>query len=163
LAPIITLRDVPAELIAALQSRFGTNCSTAQVIREQHGRDESAFTRVPPPVAGVPPAAPRAAAPARVQCAARCPHRPTAQGSAAAAQTSQGGASYNNMLADSTGTGSDARVNFAAHAAAMGAVTFEVHSLTEFADALTKVDRNLMVNLVRFMGDSVLCLQDVSG
>jgi 3D-(3,5/4)-trihydroxycyclohexane-1,2-dione acylhydrolase (decyclizing) len=53
-------------------------------------------------------------------------------------QTSQGGASYNNMLADSTGTGSDARVDFAAHAAAMGAVTFEVHSLTEFADALTK-------------------------
>jgi 3D-(3,5/4)-trihydroxycyclohexane-1,2-dione acylhydrolase (decyclizing) len=53
-------------------------------------------------------------------------------------QTSQGGASYNNMLADSTGTGSDARVNFAAHAAAMGAVTFEVHSLTEFADALIK-------------------------
>lgn len=53
LAPIITLRDVPAELIAALQSRFGTNCSTAQVIREQHGRDESAFTLVPPPVAVV--------------------------------------------------------------------------------------------------------------
>lgn len=53
-------------------------------------------------------------------------------------QTRQGGASYNNMLADSTGTGSDARVNFSAHAAAMGAVTFEVHSLTEFADALIK-------------------------
>jgi 3D-(3,5/4)-trihydroxycyclohexane-1,2-dione acylhydrolase (decyclizing) len=51
-------------------------------------------------------------------------------------QTSQGGASYNNMLADSVGTGSDARVDFAAHAASMGAVTFEVHSLAEFADAL---------------------------
>jgi 3D-(3,5/4)-trihydroxycyclohexane-1,2-dione acylhydrolase (decyclizing) len=53
-------------------------------------------------------------------------------------QVSQGGASYNNMLADSTGTGSSARVNFAAHAASMGAVTFEVHSLAEFADALVK-------------------------
>ena len=53
-------------------------------------------------------------------------------------QTSQGGASYNNMLADSVGTGSDARVDFAAHAASMGAVTFEVNSLAEFADALTK-------------------------
>ena len=53
LAPIITQRDVPAELIAALQSRFGANSSTAQVIREQHGRDESAFTHVPPPAAVV--------------------------------------------------------------------------------------------------------------
>jgi len=53
-------------------------------------------------------------------------------------QTSQGGASYNNMLADSTGTGSDARVDFAAHASSMGAVTFEVHSLSEFAEALVK-------------------------
>jgi 3D-(3,5/4)-trihydroxycyclohexane-1,2-dione acylhydrolase (decyclizing) len=53
-------------------------------------------------------------------------------------QTSQGGASYNNMLADSVGTGTEARVNFAAHAASMGAITFEVHSLTEFAAALTK-------------------------
>ena len=51
-------------------------------------------------------------------------------------QTNQGGASYNNMLADSVGTGTDARVDFAAHAASMGAVTFEVHSLAEFADAL---------------------------
>jgi D-lactate dehydrogenase (cytochrome) len=40
-------------LIAALQARFGANCSTAQVIREQHGRDESAFTNVPPPAAVV--------------------------------------------------------------------------------------------------------------
>lgn len=53
-------------------------------------------------------------------------------------QTNQGGASYNNMLADSVGTGTDARVDFAAHAASMGAVTFEVHSLAEFADALEK-------------------------
>jgi D-lactate dehydrogenase (cytochrome) len=53
LAPVITPRDVPVELIAALQGRFGANCSTAQVIREQHGRDESAFTHVPPPAAVV--------------------------------------------------------------------------------------------------------------
>jgi D-lactate dehydrogenase (cytochrome) len=53
LAPVIAQREVPAALIAALQSRFGVNCSTAQVIREQHGRDESAFTTVPPPAAVV--------------------------------------------------------------------------------------------------------------
>jgi 3D-(3,5/4)-trihydroxycyclohexane-1,2-dione acylhydrolase (decyclizing) len=53
-------------------------------------------------------------------------------------QVNQGGASYNNMLADSTGTGSGARVDFAAHAASMGAVTFEVNTLGDFADALTK-------------------------
>jgi hypothetical protein len=33
----------------------------------------------------------------------------------------------------------------------------------QLADALTKVDRNLMINLVRFMGESVLCLQEASG
>ena len=53
-------------------------------------------------------------------------------------QLNQGGASYNNMLADSHGSGSDARVNFRAHAEAMGAVTFEVNSLGEFASALAK-------------------------
>jgi D-lactate dehydrogenase (cytochrome) len=53
LAPVIAQREVPAALIAALQNRFGANCSTAQVIREQHGRDESAFTTVPPPAAVV--------------------------------------------------------------------------------------------------------------
>jgi 3D-(3,5/4)-trihydroxycyclohexane-1,2-dione acylhydrolase (decyclizing) len=53
-------------------------------------------------------------------------------------QVNQGGASYNNMLADSNGTGTSARVNFAAHAASMGAETYEVHSLDEFAEALAK-------------------------
>lgn len=53
LAPVVTPCDVPAEMVAALQARFGANCSTAQVIREQHGRDESAFTHVPPPAAVV--------------------------------------------------------------------------------------------------------------
>ncbi len=57
-------------------------------------------------------------------------------------QRNQGGASYNNMLADSNGTGTDARVNFAAHAAAMGAVTYEVHSLAEFADALASARKD---------------------
>ena len=56
-------------------------------------------------------------------------------------QVGQGGASYNNMLRDSTGTGSDVRVDFAAHAASMGAVTFEVSSLAEFSDALVKAQQ----------------------
>ena len=53
LAPAITQRHVPEELLTELQTRFGANCSTAMVIREQHGRDESAFTHVPPPAAVV--------------------------------------------------------------------------------------------------------------
>ena len=53
LLPAIAQRDVPAALIDALKKRFDSNCSTAQVIREQHGRDESAFTQVPPPAAVV--------------------------------------------------------------------------------------------------------------
>jgi len=52
LAPLIAPREAPAELMAALQARFGANFATALVIREQHGRDESAYTHVPPP-AGV--------------------------------------------------------------------------------------------------------------
>lgn len=52
-------------------------------------------------------------------------------------QVGQGGRSYNNMLRDSTGSGSDIRVNFTAHAAALGAVTYEVSSLAEFAEALS--------------------------
>jgi 3D-(3,5/4)-trihydroxycyclohexane-1,2-dione acylhydrolase (decyclizing) len=51
-------------------------------------------------------------------------------------QVGQGGVSYNNMLKDSAGSGSDVRVDFRAHAAAMGALTFEVGSLAEFRDAL---------------------------
>jgi D-lactate dehydrogenase (cytochrome) len=53
LLPQIRQREIPAEFIEALKARFGANCSTAQVIREQHGRDESAFTTVPPPAAVV--------------------------------------------------------------------------------------------------------------
>ncbi len=44
---------MPAELIDALKARFGARCSTALVVREQHGRDESAFVTVPPPAAVV--------------------------------------------------------------------------------------------------------------
>lgn len=51
-------------------------------------------------------------------------------------QVGQGGASYNNMLKDSRGTGSAARVDFRAHAESMGALALEVHSLQEFAAAL---------------------------
>ena len=53
LLPQIRQREIPAAFIDALKARFGANCSTAQVIREQHGRDESAFTTVPPPAAVV--------------------------------------------------------------------------------------------------------------
>jgi D-lactate dehydrogenase (cytochrome) len=53
LLPDIRLREVPDALIEALKSRFGAQCSTALVVREQHGRDESAFTTVPPPSAVV--------------------------------------------------------------------------------------------------------------
>ncbi len=51
LAPVVAQREVPEALLQKLSARFGNNCSTAQVIREQHGRDESAFTTVPPPAA----------------------------------------------------------------------------------------------------------------
>lgn len=51
-------------------------------------------------------------------------------------QLGQGGASYNNMLAESRGPGSHVRVDFRAHAAALGAVTFEVSSESELREAL---------------------------
>ena len=53
LGPNIQQRPVPPALIEALQARFGNRCSTAQAVREQHGRDESAYTAVPPPAAVV--------------------------------------------------------------------------------------------------------------
>ena len=52
LTPALQLRPVPAEFLAALQGRFGAQCSLAQAVREQHGRDESIFD-VPPPAAVV--------------------------------------------------------------------------------------------------------------
>ena len=52
LLPTVNQRPTPPELVAALQQHFGERCSTALVVREQHGRDESAFS-VPPPAAVV--------------------------------------------------------------------------------------------------------------
>ncbi len=51
-------------------------------------------------------------------------------------QVNQGGASYNNMLQDSRGPGADVRVDFHAHAQALGALTHTVTSLEEFRTAL---------------------------
>ncbi len=50
LIPEIHQRHVPPALIEALKARFGTQCSTALAVREQHGRDESSF-EAPPPAA----------------------------------------------------------------------------------------------------------------
>ena len=52
LAPEVHQRAIPPEFLTALQTRFGAQCSTALVVREQHGRDESIYD-VPPPVAVV--------------------------------------------------------------------------------------------------------------
>jgi D-lactate dehydrogenase (cytochrome) len=43
-------RPVPAAMLEALLERFGSRCSTAMAIREQHGRDESPFDVSPPEV-----------------------------------------------------------------------------------------------------------------
>ena len=43
-----TARPLPDSLLDALRARFGANCSTALVVREQHGRDESALAASPP-------------------------------------------------------------------------------------------------------------------
>jgi D-lactate dehydrogenase (cytochrome) len=48
----INQRNVPTALIDALKARFAERCSTALVVREQHGRDESSF-EAPPPAAVV--------------------------------------------------------------------------------------------------------------
>ena len=44
------LRPVPAAMLDALRARFGDRCSTAQSVREQHGRDESTYPMTPPEV-----------------------------------------------------------------------------------------------------------------
>ena len=53
LIPAVSQREVPADMLSALQARFGTQYSAALAVREQHGRDESAYTHVPPPAAVV--------------------------------------------------------------------------------------------------------------
>jgi D-lactate dehydrogenase (cytochrome) len=52
LLPASDARPVPPAMLEALKSRFGERCSTALVVREQHGRDESSFA-APPPAAVV--------------------------------------------------------------------------------------------------------------
>jgi len=52
LLPHIQARPVPEALLTALHPRFGSQFSQAPAVREQHGRDESAFS-VPPPAAVV--------------------------------------------------------------------------------------------------------------
>jgi len=55
-APIPTVhlqpRLVPQAFFEALTARFGAQCSTAQAVREQHGRDEGSL-QAPPPAAVV--------------------------------------------------------------------------------------------------------------
>jgi D-lactate dehydrogenase (cytochrome) len=46
--PRLAQRPLPPAMLEALKSRFGARCTTAQAVREQHGRDESPFD-VPPP------------------------------------------------------------------------------------------------------------------
>lgn len=52
LLPEIRLRPVPQEFMDALVARFGAQCSLAQAVREQHGRDEGSM-QAPPPSAVV--------------------------------------------------------------------------------------------------------------
>ncbi len=48
LMPRLEPRPVPAAMLEALKARFGERCSTAQIVREQHGRDESPIDAPPP-------------------------------------------------------------------------------------------------------------------
>ncbi|MGH8833332.1 MAG: FAD-binding oxidoreductase, partial [Polaromonas sp.] len=52
LLPDIHQRETPTALLDALKAHFAERCSTALVVREQHGRDESSFA-APPPAAVV--------------------------------------------------------------------------------------------------------------
>ena len=48
LLPGMAQRETPGALIVALKGRFAERCSTALVVREQHGKDESSFAAPPP-------------------------------------------------------------------------------------------------------------------
>ena len=48
LLPDIAQRETPTALIDALKNRFAERCSTALIVREQHGKDESSFAAPPP-------------------------------------------------------------------------------------------------------------------
>ena len=52
LLPKVQLRPVPQAFLDALAARFGAQFSTAQAVREQHGRDEGSL-QAPPPSAVV--------------------------------------------------------------------------------------------------------------
>ena len=54
-------------------------------------------------------------------------------------QVGQGGGLYNNMLSDARGPGSSVRVDFHAHAQALGALTFTVGDMDELREALAAV------------------------
>lgn len=63
-------------------------------------------------------------------------------------QKNQGGNSYNNMLRDSTGPGSDVRVDFVAHAASLGAQATRAGSIAELeaaVDAARAHDRTSVI------------------
>ncbi|MEO5609942.1 MAG: 3D-(3,5/4)-trihydroxycyclohexane-1,2-dione acylhydrolase (decyclizing) [Ornithinibacter sp.] len=63
-------------------------------------------------------------------------------------QRNQGGNSYNNMLRDSTGPGSDVRVDFVAHAASLGAHATRAGSIAELeaaVDAAREHDRTSVI------------------
>ncbi len=48
LQPAVQARAVPQALVDNLKTRFAAQFSTAMAVREQHGRDESAFSVAPP-------------------------------------------------------------------------------------------------------------------
>ena len=48
LLPKLEPRPVPPAMLDALRMRFGSRCSTARAVREQHGRDESPIDAPPP-------------------------------------------------------------------------------------------------------------------
>ncbi|WP_448676020.1 FAD-binding oxidoreductase [Delftia acidovorans] len=52
LQPDFAQRSIPEAFLQALAQRFGSQCSTALAVREQHGRDEGAI-QAPPPAAVV--------------------------------------------------------------------------------------------------------------
>jgi D-lactate dehydrogenase (cytochrome) len=57
LTPSTPMNNTPcltqSSFLDALADRFGSQCSTAHAVRSQHGKDESVFIHVPPPVAVV--------------------------------------------------------------------------------------------------------------
>jgi len=48
LLPRLEPRPLPSAMLDALKARFGERCSTAQAVRDQHGRDESPIDAPPP-------------------------------------------------------------------------------------------------------------------